>query len=107
MYDGYAAQQPWHQNRCADLPENQSYSTACLALTDWASMGASKGPWLSRDSLGLQKDCGSAARPVHWVTLHLAEGSVLSAKGEGEEPAMEMVSSTSHSPHISFGKCEL
>lgn len=68
-------------NHCADLTENQSYSTACLALTDWASMGASKGPWLSRDSLGLQKGCGSAARPVHWVTLHLAEGSVLSAKG--------------------------
>lgn len=28
-------------------------------------------------------------------------------RGEGEEPAIETVSSTSHSPHISFDKCEV
>lgn len=66
-------------------------------------MGAGKGPWGSRGSLGLQNGCGSAG-PVHSVTLHPAEGSVPSAEGEGEEPALEMISSLSHSPHISLGQ---
>lgn len=102
MYDGCAA-----QHLCIEttalicLKTRPTALPALLSLTGLAWVLV-KNRGSSRGSLGLQKGCGSAAGPVHWVTLHPTESSVPSPKEEGEEPAMEMVSSTSHSSHVSF-----